>query len=170
MSWETDNAVKRVFNVFKRFKELKGKLWDNDIEALKTIQNELAEIKKQQAIDNVLFLKLLSIHLKVELDHFKDINFAKNNIHKALSLPMNHHFEMLRISLNQIDFENYAKSIGLSLDFYANQETQEIDQSILKDNQKEIINKLKKVWTLEKIENSMYNTANEFIKDVNNYQ
>jgi len=170
MSWELDNAMKRVFNVFKRFKEQKGKIWDNDIEALKTINQELENTKKQQAIDNILFLKLLTIHIKFELDHFKDISFAKKNIHKALSLPLSHHLEFLRISLNQIDFENYIKSIGMSNNFLSNKETKFNDDKILDSKQKEIIEKLDKFWTLEKVEKSIYNTCNEFITDIENYK
>jgi hypothetical protein len=30
MSWQNQNALKRVFSVYKRFKEQNGKLWDND--------------------------------------------------------------------------------------------------------------------------------------------
>jgi len=170
MSWELDNAMKIVFNVFKRFKKQKGKIWDNEIEALKTINQELENIKKQQAIDNILFLKLLTIHIKSELDYFKDISFAKQNIHKALSLPLSHHLELLRMSLNKIDFENYIKSIGMSNDFLADKETVLNDNEILDKNQKEIIVKLGKFWTLEKIEKSMYNTCNEFITDIENYK
>jgi len=170
MSLELDNAMKRVFNVFKRFKEQKGKIWDNDIEALKTINQELENVKKQQAIDNILFLKLLTIHIKSELDYFKDISFAKQNIHKALSLPLSTHLELLRISLNQIDFENYIKSIGMSNNFLADKETVLNDNEILNKNQKEIVEKLGKFWTLENIEKSMYNTCNEFIKDIENYK
>jgi len=170
MSWELDNAMKIVFNVFKRFKKQKCKIWDNEIEALKTISQELENIKKQQAIDNILFLKLLTIHIKSELDYFKDISFAKQNIHKALSLPLSNHLELLRMSLNQIDFENYIKSIGMSNDFLADKQTALKDNEILNKNQKEIIEKLGKFWTLEKIEKSMYNTCNEFIKDIENYK
>jgi hypothetical protein len=170
MSWELDNAMKRIFNVFKRFKEQKGKIWDNDIEALKTINLTLENIKEQMAIDNILFLKLLTILFKAELDHFKDINFAKKNIHSALSLPLSHHLEFLRISLNQIDFDNYLKSIGMSNDFLADKETKVNDDKILDARQKEIIEKLKKFWTLEKVEKSMYNTCNEFITDIDNYK
>jgi len=170
MSWELDNAMKKIFSVYKRFKEQKGKLWDNDIEALKLVNSELENVKKQQAIDNILFLKLLTIHIKFELDYFKDISFAKQNTHKALLLPLSHHLELLRISLNQIDFENYIKSIGMSNDFLADKETGLNDNEILNKNQNEIIEKLGKFWTFEKIEKSMYNTCNEFIKDIENYK
>jgi hypothetical protein len=170
MSWETDNAIKRVFNVFKRFKEQKGKLWDNDIEALKTINLELEYNTKKQSVDNVLFLKLLTIQMKLELDYFKDINFAKKNIAKALKLPLSHHLELLRLSLNEIEFDNYLKSINMSNDFYANKETEAKDDIIFNEKRNEIIENAKKLWVIEKIESSIYNTANEFIKDIENYK
>ena len=170
MSWETDNALKRVFNVFKRFKEQKGKIWDNDIEALKTIDKELSINAKNNAVDNILFLKLLTIHIKLEVDYFKDINFAKKNIHKALKLPLSHHLEMLRVSLNQVDFDNYLKSIGMSNDWFASKETEKKDNLIFNEKRDEVIDNIKKNWTIDKIEKSNYNTTNEFIRDLENYK
>lgn len=166
MSWKTDLAIKRIFNSFKR---LKNQIFTQDIDALKTLKEEIENSQKEYVNDNILFLKLLSIHLKTELDYFKDVNFAKKNIHKALSLPLSYHVEMLKMSLQQSDYENYAKEIGLSLDLFANKETKEKDKEILNKNQKEIIEKLKRVWDTKKIEQSLYNTANEFLKDVENY-
>ena len=54
MSWANQNALQRVFNVYKRFKEQKGKLWDNDIEALKTIDKALENNSKNYVNDNLL--------------------------------------------------------------------------------------------------------------------
>jgi len=73
MSWHTDNAVKRIFNSFKR---LKNQIFEQDIEALKLLNEELINNQKNYVNDNRLFLKLLAIHLKTEVDYFRDINFA----------------------------------------------------------------------------------------------
>ena len=64
MSWITENAMKRVFNVFKRAKERKVPIWENDIESLKTLNDALVEAEKRYVIDNILFLKLVCICLK----------------------------------------------------------------------------------------------------------
>lgn len=166
MSWQTDNYIKRIFNAFKRSKD---KIYTEDIEALKQLNNELIVMQKTYVNDNILFLKLLSIHLKTELDYFKDISFAKKNIHSQLSLPIDYHVNILKKSLEHIDFENYGKSLGLSFEFLDNKETEIKDKGILTNNQKEIIEKLKKEWTYDKVEKALYNTANEFLKDTENY-
>lgn len=166
MSWQTDNYIKRIFNAFKRSKD---KIYTEDIEALKQLNNELIVMQKTYVNDNILFLKLLSIHLKTELDYFKDIGFAKKNIHSQLSLPIDYHINLLKKSLEHIDFENYGKSLGLSFEFLDSEETEIKDKEILTNNQKEIIEKLKKEWTYDKVEKALYNTANEFLKDTENY-
>lgn len=166
MSWETDKYIKRIFNAFKRSKD---KIYSEDIEALKQLNNELIVMQKTYVNDNILFLKLLSIHLKSELDYFKDISFAKKNINSQLYLPIDYHINLLKKSLEHIDFENYGKSLGLSFEFLDSEETEIKDKGILTNNQKEIIEKLKKEWTYDKVEKALYNTANEFLKDTENY-
>ena len=59
MSWTNQNALKRVFNVYKRFKEQNGKLWDNDIEAIKTLNTAIENNTKISVNDNLLYAKLL---------------------------------------------------------------------------------------------------------------
>ena len=167
MSWITDNAVKRIFNSFKR---LKNQIYEQDIEALKLLNDELVNSQKRYVNDNILFLKLLTMNIRLEAEHFQDIKTAKVNLAKGLSLPLDYHIEKLRLSLNNIDLNNYLKSIGIEpdhLDF--SKEKKETDLSIIKEKESEIIEKLKASWTYQKVENSIYNTTNEFLKDINNY-
>jgi hypothetical protein len=58
----------------------------------------------------------------------------------------------------------------MSNDFYANKETEAKDDIIFNEKRNEIIENAKKLWVIEKIESSIYNTANEFIKDIENYK
>ena len=46
MSWITENAMKRVFGVYKRSKERKVPIWENDIDALKTLNSKILKIHK----------------------------------------------------------------------------------------------------------------------------
>ena len=166
MSWLTDNAVKRIFNAFKRSKD---KIYKEDIDALKLLNDELVNANKNYAIDNILFLKLLAIHLKTEVDYFRDINFAKQNINKALASPLSFHIEFLKTSLNEVDLDNYFKSIGIIQGSYLLSDDEKNNETI-RENQKGFIEKLEKEWTYEKIEQSLYNTTNEFIRDIKNYK
>jgi hypothetical protein len=164
MSWTNQNALKRVFNVFKRFKEQKGKLWDNDIESLQTVSEALENASKKQSIDNVLFLKLVCVNLKERSEHYGDVKMAIRTLADDLKTPIQDNIEKLRISLNHTDKINYLKSIGIDLESYKNQ------NDILKINENEFIEKLKTNWTFENVEKSAYNTTNDFIKDLDNYK
>lgn len=164
MSWETENALKRVYSFFKRAKERKTPIWDNDIESLKLLSEELKTRQKSNAIDNVLFLKLVSVVLRERSEHYGDVKMAIKTISDDLNIPLIDNIELLRISLNHTDFLNYLKSIGVNLETYQNQD------NIIKQNQKDFIQKLKTNWSIENIEKSLYNTTNSFIKDINNYK
>ena len=152
MSWITENAMKRVFNVFKRAKERKTPIWDNDIESLKLLNDTLVEAEKRYVIDNILFLKLVYIKMAVR------------SLDSDLKTPLPDAIEMLRMSLNHTDRINYLKEIGIDFDSHANQD------DILKANQKDFLKKLMTNWSFEKVENSLYNSTNDFLKDLNNYQ
>mgnify|MGYP003403312674 CR=1 FL=1 len=164
MSWITENAMKRVFGVYKRSKERKVPIWENDVDALKLLNEELKNATKRYVSDNVLFLKLVCICLKERSGHYSDIKMAVRSLDSDLKTPLPDAIEMLRISLNHTDRINYLKEIGIDFDSHANQD------DILKANQKDFLKKLMTNWSFEKVENSLYNSTNDFLKDLNNYQ
>ncbi len=161
MSWITENAMKRVFNAFKRSKD---KIYKEDIEALKVLNEELLNNQKKYVNDNILFLKLVSVTLKERSEHYGDIKMAIKTISNDLQLPLIDNIEMLRISLNNTDRINYLKNIGIDFESNKNQD------DILKANQQDFIKKLMNNWSIENVEKSLYNTTNDFLKDLNNYQ
>lgn len=161
MSWLSDNAVKRIFNAFKRSKD---KIYKEDIEALKLLNDELINSQKQYVNDNILYAKLLSVILMQEVRYFNDMKMAIKNVNGIFLLPLENHIENLRNELNRNDFNLYIESIGIDLNSNKNED------KILENNQKEIIEKLNKFWNYEKVEKSFYNTANDFLKDFNNYK
>jgi len=157
----SDNAVKRIFNAFKRSKD---KIYKEDIEALKLLNDELINSQKQYVNDNILYAKLLSVILMQEVRYFNDMKMAIKNVNGIFLLPLENHIENLRNELNRNDFNLYIESIGIDLNSNKNED------KILENNQKEIIEKLNKFWNYEKVEKSFYNTANDFLKDFNNYK
>jgi len=166
MSWITDNAVKRIFNAFKRSKE---KIYKEDIEALKLLNQELLDSQKKYVNDNILYAKLLCCVLKNNLDNYGNMKTAISKAKDILNFPLSHHIEFLRCTLNEIDDKEFITSLGINLENYTDSQDEEINK-ILTENQKEIVLKLSKFWNYEKVEKSFYNSANEFLKDINNYK
>jgi hypothetical protein len=165
MSWSTDNAVKRIFNSFKR---LKNQIFEQDIEALKLLNEELINNQKNYVNDNILFAKLLNYALRNELKHQGSMKMAIKSIDSILKTPIAHHTEFLRLELNHKDFLDYAESLGIETDHLNHKENN--NDLILTENQKEVQDKLLNFWNYDKVEKSFYNSANEFLKDLNNYQ
>jgi len=168
MSWQIENAKKRVFNVFKRNKD---KIYKEDIEALKTINTEL-ELKRDKYVnDNLLFAKLLVYVLDRNVHHNGDIKASIKIVAGILKEPLDYHLQMFQTNLNQKGIDNYLETLGLNLDHLENNKEIKINNDkILKENEKEIIEKLKVNWTFENVSKSIYNTANEFLKDIDNYK
>lgn len=169
MSWKTDLAFKRIFNVFKRSKE---KVYKEDIEALKLINETLEESNKQFVTKNILYAKLLAVQLNQNLNHYSDMKTAIKKISEDLTKPLNYHLEVLKTDLNNNDLINFYKSLGINISNPAllNQEQNAKDKKIISENQKEIIEKLKTNWDFEIVEKSFVKTANEFLKDISYYE
>lgn len=165
MSWHSDNALKRILNVFKRSKE---KVYKEDIAALQLLNDELVNSQEKYVNDNQLYAKLLCCILKNNLDNYGNMKIAIAKSKDILNTPLGNHIEFLRMKLNEIDTRDYLESLNIDLNNYSDSQDLEINK-ILLDNQKEVKEKLSKFWNYEKIEKSFYNTANEFLKDVTNY-
>jgi hypothetical protein len=165
MSWKLENNTKRIYNVFKRSK---CQIYSKDIEALKEVLNYVNEGNKVLVNDNLLFSKLLSIHLRQNLNYYGSIGGAIAATKELLKETLNNNLEMLRIDLNSVDLQNYFKSIGIVDEFTTEQRLN--NNYLLSENQKEIVDKCKKNWTIEKVEKSLINSVNDFLKDVDNYK
>lgn len=166
MSWKSDNSVKRIFNTFKR---LKSKIFSQDIEALKQLNDELVNSQKTYINDNLLYAKLLCFVMYRNLEHFKDMKQCLKHIQtNVFDGTIQEHIEILKLNLNKNDFDEYLNTLGLSN--YVDFTDEENDLKILNKNQKEVVEKLSKFWNHDKVERSFYNTANEFLKDIDNYK
>ena len=164
MSWIEDNAIKRIFNVFKRNKSI----FKEDIEALKIIKESIEFQNKQLITNNLLYAKLISIQLRQNLNHFGSIEMAIKILKEDISKPLNYNLQLLQMDLNNTELSNYFKSIGLK--DWNNEVELNDNKNIKKENQKEMIDKIQKSWNLEEVEKAFYKTANQIIKDVTNYE
>lgn len=149
MSWSTDNAVKRIFNSFKR---LKNQIFTQDIEALKLINDTISESEKIYVNDNLLYAKLLCYILDRNLHCHDDIKIAIKNAADILKEPLEFHLGMLHKNIND---KNILKHIE-NIDFE-------------NTDQKELIKKLENSFSYKSIEKSFYNTANDFLRETDNY-
>jgi hypothetical protein len=165
MSWVIQNSVNRVFNAFKRNK---NNIYKEDIEALKLINEALLEREKTLVNDNILFAKLLSIQLRQNIIYFKDIGLAIKAIQRDLRNTVEFNINLLTFDLNNHELENYFESIGIVK--YNTLQEWENNKQIISDNQQEISKKVLKSWSVEDVEKSFYKSANQIIKDIENYK
>ena len=169
MSWTEQNAFKRIYNVFKRNK---NNIYSEDIEALKLLNTALENKNKEFVTQNLLYAKLLAIQLNQNLMYYGSIEEAIKKIKYDLSLSLNYNLIYLQKNLNNTELINYFKSIGVNTSnpHLLSDEQNQNDKNIISDNQKEIIEKLKKNWDFKLVEKSFVKTANELLKDVNYYE
>lgn len=149
MSWQLENATKRIFNTFKR---LKNQIFTQDIEALKLINENISESSKSYVNDNLLYAKLLCYVLDRNLHYHDDIKIAIKNASDILKEPLEFHLGMLHKNIND---KNILKHIE-NIDFE-------------NTDQKELIKKLENSFSYKSIEKSFYNTANDFLRETDNY-
>jgi len=165
MSWKTENALKRVFNVFKRSKD---KIYKEDIEALKQLNDELKNSEIKYVNDNLLFAKLLCYTFNQNLHYHGNIKTAIKSTSDILKEPLGFHLQNLHKNINSKKIEEFLLSKGFELDHLKHKENGNIN--LLKENEKEIIDLIKKEFSFESVSNSFYNSANEFLKEIDNYK
>jgi hypothetical protein len=141
MSWTSKKHIARIFNAFKRNKD---RIYKEDIEALKELDEIVNQSSKQLAKDNLIYAKLLCVFLRQNIHYYKDVKMALKQLQFQLKTPLDTQIEMLTIDLNMVDLQN-----------------QETDQQLL--------NKLLNSWTRDKVEKSFYNSANDLLKEIENY-
>lgn len=165
MSWKSDRAIDRIVKLFKR---AKNQVFEEDIKAVKTISETIQENENKFITDNVLFAKLLCFLMYKNIEHFGSVKESIKHIQtNILNWKLEEHIELLRLHLNKNDFDEFLNNLGLSKEFTG--EENDYDLQILKSNEKEVIKNLSKFWNYKKVEKSFYNTANEFLRDTDNY-
>lgn len=168
MNWQYKKAVTRIFNTFRR---LNKNIYDEDVEALKSL-NELIDASAKNFIhSNLVYAKLLAIHFRQNLHYYGNVKQAIEALSDELKNPLNYQIELLTQEINSVELSSYLESLGIDTNkiVLSNSEKGIKENEIIKENQKNIIEKLNKFWSFNNVENSFYNTANDILKDVNNY-
>jgi cupin superfamily acireductone dioxygenase involved in methionine salvage len=141
MSWEQKRYVTKIFNAFKRNKE---RIYKEDIEALKNLDEFINESSKNLTKDNLIYAKLLCVFLRQNIHYYKDIKFAIKELKFQLNIPLDRQIELLTYDLNLISLQNETDA-------------------------KEVFKKMDNVWSKEQVEKSFYNSANDLLKEIENY-
>jgi hypothetical protein len=169
MSWKVENAIKKVFGCFSRNKKT---IYDNEIEALKIIVDEINNHNKALIHNNEIYAKLLSMHILSEDRKYKSIDFAITQINKDLKYSLSYHIGILSTHIISGEFVQYLQTLKIE----ATEEEQstiegleKLEQKFFKQHEKGILDKLKTAYSHKEIQNKCYLTANDFLKDVENY-
>ena len=141
MSWFHKKNVTRIFNAFKRNKE---RIYKEDIEALKNIDELIDSISQQTTKDNLVYAKLLCVFLRQNIHYYKDIKLAIKELQYQLKIPLNTQLEMLTYDLNLIELQKLESA-------------------------EQVFEKMDNAWTREQVEKSFYNSANDLLKEIENY-
>jgi cupin superfamily acireductone dioxygenase involved in methionine salvage len=141
MSWEQKRYVTKIFNAFKRNKE---RIYKEDIEALKNLDEFINESSKNLTKDNLIYAKLLCVFLRQNIHYYKDIKFAIKELKFQLNIPLDRQIELLTYDLNLISLQNETDA-------------------------KELFKKMDNDWSKEQVEKSFYNSANDILKEIENY-
>jgi hypothetical protein len=160
MSWLAKKHITKIFNAFKRNKE---RIYKEDIEALKELDEIVNTDSKRIATDNLIYSKLLCIYLIQNASYHNGAKESIKALQFELKKPLSKQLELLSMVLNDVEQIEFLKSLGFYKDVYSE------DEDLVKQHQKEIIEKINKTWDFETVEKSFYNSANDLIKDVNNY-
>jgi cupin superfamily acireductone dioxygenase involved in methionine salvage len=141
MSWQNKKHITKIFNAFKRNKE---RIYKEDIEALKNLDEFINESSKNLTKDNLIYAKLLCVFLRQNVHHYKDIKFAIKELKFQLNIPLDRQIELLTYDLNLISLQNETDA-------------------------KEVFKKMDNAWSKEQVEKSFYNSANDILKEIENY-
>lgn len=168
MSWKSNGAFKRLGNTFKRLHE-KKLVFKEDFEALKTLQEEINELTENRVNDNILFAKLLCTNLNGYLMKFGDINLARKWVQMDLSIDLSSHIEQLTFELNNNELKKLMQNKGIDFELVNDKETKDKNAEIIKQHEKEFIDKILARWEYEDVKKSFEKTVNEIITNIDNY-
>jgi hypothetical protein len=141
MSWENKRYITKIYNAFKRNKE---RIYKEDIEALKSLDELISKESEQTTKDNLIYAKLLCVFLRQNVHHYKDIKFAIKELKFQLNIPLDKQIELLTYDLNLIELQKLESA-------------------------EQVFEKMDNAWSKEQVEKSFYNSANDLLKEIENY-
>jgi hypothetical protein len=141
MSWENKRYITKIYNAFKRNKE---RIYKEDIEALKSLDELISKESEQTTKDNLIYAKLLCVFLRQNIHYYKDVKFAIKELKFQLNIPLDRQIELLTYDLNLIELQKLESA-------------------------EQVFEKMDNAWSKEQVEKSFYNSANDLLKEIENY-
>lgn len=159
-------TIEKAFEwLFKRFTTQTIKPCTFDIDCIKFLAEWANREKEKNKQENILFAKLYCYVFIQEIQHYKDINFAQKSMHDLLSMPLELHYKTFAQKLNDFEFNQYLKSIGINPEEMHFKESKE-DIERLKEA-KYFFDNVNK-WDFEKVSKSLNNQITESINRYDN--
>ena len=160
MSWSNKKHIARIFNAFKRNKD---RIYKEDIDALKSLDELINENSKAITTGNLVFAKLLCLYLRQNAYYYKGVKPAIKALQRDLKQPLEFNLTLLTKELNNIELTSFLKDKDVDCDKWYTK------KNLKKEDEQEVINKILNEWTLEIVEKAFYNSANDLLKDIENY-
>jgi hypothetical protein len=171
MSFKNENALKRIFNTFKR---LNKNIFQQDIDALKQLKESLDFYKIQQVNDNKIYAKVLCMLIKERYMRYGDINFALKSISKDLKgTTLEEQLEMLTSKIRTTEIYTYLQQCKIDV---PNNELNDYEALCKREEEwgnkydKQLFDKIIETWNTDFITDRFYTSANEILQDVDNYK
>jgi len=170
MRWKVENAIKKVYACFSRNKKT---VYESEIDAFKIMVDEINNHNKALVHNNEVYAKLLAMHIKNEYRRYRDVNFTIKKINDDLKYSLGFHLSELSNCIISLEFVQYLQTLEVE----ATEEEQStieglerLEDKFFKHHEKGIFDKIKTSYSKTEIENKFILTANDFLKDVENYQ
>ena len=147
--------------LFKRFQSPNIKPCKFDFDCLAFLAEWCNREKEKNKQENILFAKLYVYVFIQEIQHYKDIEFAKKSMRDLLRLDLYSHYIKFTERLNDVEFNKYLISIGIDPEKrYFDDSDKLKEATAFFDN----VNK----WTIEQVSKSLDAQITETINRYDN--
>jgi len=137
---------------------------ENDIEAINFMVEWVNNQKEKTIQQNRLFAKIYAYALIQELEFYKDIEFASNNLCNVLSSPLELLYKKFQASFNRMKLNEFRRSVGLSEKhcLLINEEDTAKEDEIIRQHQDVFIKLMEGIDTDDQLNNQITECINKY--------
>lgn len=171
---ETFNIEKAINRLQWRFKNENVKVGESKIiineldqKAVDFLIEWINNQKLENLNQNLLFAKLYTYSLINEIEFYKDIEFANKKINEVCKTDIQQLYNEVYRKLNNLEYLKFCKENGIITNHIEkmtlNKEQEKKQKDLIKQNEYELKQILKGLWSKEKTYKSLNNTISETI-------